>query len=268
MTEKPRNLAEESTYDGVLYFGTLMEKLRQRQLDESGDCPIGSDYLTFAGESLANCQDISTEAIKRLSQPESTRLESLGTLLSLLDRLASCTWGCSKGDHVIENIMGRVVGYSQSAFWLAKSGLYDEALLLVRSVAEVANLFTYFSADPQKFRQWKTADPSKRIHEFGPAAIRKGLKNIGVSPPCDTARYKHLCEIAAHVTPTTTPQVHESGIRPSTGGLFQAEGFHSVLTELSIANAYTGIAACSLADIPEKKREEITEQADVLLKSC
>ena len=42
-------------------------------------------------------------------------LESLGTVLSLLDRASSCYWGCRGGDHVIEYFAGRVASSSRAA---------------------------------------------------------------------------------------------------------------------------------------------------------
>ena len=260
-----RRLIKESTYDGILYFGTLMEELRLHELDESGNYPIGFDYLETSAELLLKCQKTTDEVIDQLDQPIKEHLQALGTLLSLLDRAASCVWGCSHSDHILEYITGRVVGYSQSAFFLVRSGLYDEALLLIRSVAEVANLFTLFASDPSSFNEWKALPANKRISSFGPGTVRKRLQAMNMAPPCDKKRYGWLCEVAAHVTPTTKPQLHQPKTRLSVGGIFQHTGFQDVVKEISLAVAHVGIAMIQLADIEDEKSDEVAAQAKTLL---
>jgi hypothetical protein len=180
---KKQNLVDESTYDGILYFGTFMEKLRARELDASGQAPVGLAYLKLSEESALGCYRDTDRAIEQYGQSLNAHLHALGTMLSFLDRLALCAWGCSRGDHVLEYITGRVVGYSQSAFMMAKAGLYDEALLIVRSAGEIANLFTLFSANSPSFSEWKTLPEKQRKSNFGPGTVRRKLASIGIPPP-------------------------------------------------------------------------------------
>jgi hypothetical protein len=256
-----RNLIEESTYDGVLYFGTWMEKLRLREFDASGNFPVGLDYLKVAEEHVLRCQEDTNGAVKTVED----HVQALGTTISLLDRVASCIWGCSRGDHVLEYITGRVVGYSQSAFLLARSGLYDEALLLVRSIAEVANLFALFVADTAALSNWKTFPERKRMSEFSPGKVREKLGLLNIPVPYDKNQYGWLCEIAAHATPQTKPQVHQPTTRPSVGAIFQQDGFDRVLREISLAVALVSDAVAQLADIEECNRNEIEKSKTILL---
>lgn len=262
---KKRNLIEESTYNGTLYFGTWTEKLALREIDTSGNFPIGLDFLRVSDESILRCQNETNEAVKQFGQSIENHLQSFGTMLSLLDRVASCVWGCSRGDHILEYITGRVVGYSQSTFLLAKSGLYDEAFLLVRSLGEVANLFALFVADSPSFDEWKKLSKNKRISKFGPGAVRKKLDLMSVPLPCDSKQYEWLCEIAAHATPYTKPQVHQSNTRPSVGGTFQQDGFKRVLKEVSLVIASIGVAIVQLTNLEESKRDEIMAVAKTLM---
>jgi hypothetical protein len=260
-----RKLTEESTYNGILYFGTWMEKLRLHELDTSGNFPVGIEYLKVSEDRASSCRKDTNEAIEQLGQSIEEHLQALGTTLSLLDRVASCVWGCSHGDHVLEYITGRVVGYSQSALLLAKSGLYDEALLLVRSIAEIANLFALFVADSTAFRNWKTFSEAKRISEFSPGKVRKRLDSLNVPIPYDGNQYGWLCEIAAHATPHTKPQVHQPNTRPSVGAIFQQNSFQGVLREISLSVAVLSETVAQLADIEDGKRDEIIKHGKILL---
>src|SRR4030095_16079882 len=71
--------------------------------------------------------------------------EGLGRSLLLLTEAGSCQWGCRGGDHIIENLFRRYSNYAFGAIRLTCLGLYDEALALVRSLAEVGNLLQLFS---------------------------------------------------------------------------------------------------------------------------
>ena len=60
----------------------------------------------------------------------------LGTLLSWLDRAGSCWWGCAKGDHLIEHIIGGSCGTCRAGLRLAFLGFYDEWLVGRRYLSE------------------------------------------------------------------------------------------------------------------------------------
>ena len=68
----------------------------------------------------------------------------LGTALAYLLQAASCAWGCRGDDHVKENLLRRLGNFAIAAMRLARLGLYDEALGMVRSMAELANLIELF----------------------------------------------------------------------------------------------------------------------------
>ena len=260
-----RNLIEESTYNDIFYAGTWFEKLRLREFEESNQNPVGLDYLKMSSELMLSCQENTAQAIEQCDQSIKENLCSIGTVLSLLDRVASCFWGCSRGDHTFEYLTGRVVSYSQTILLLSKTGRYDEAISLIRAIAEIANLFTLFVNEPTSFNDWRTFSEQKRRSEFSPVKVRKRLEFLNVTPPCDSERYSWLCEVAVHVTPHTKPQMYQSNARPSVGAIFQEDGFKKVINELSLALATISFAVIELARIEDSKRSEIAKHASVLL---
>lgn len=42
-------------------------------------------------------------------------------------------------------------------------GFYDEALVITRSLDEIANLLSPFAHDPATFELWKNADDTRRM---------------------------------------------------------------------------------------------------------
>ena len=260
-----RNLIEESTYDGIFYAGTWFEKLRLREFEESNQIPVGLDYLEMTTEHMLSCQESTAQAIEQCDQSIKENLCSIGTVLSLLERAASCFWGCQRGDHTFEYLTGRVVGYSQTILLLSKTGRYDEAISLIRGIAEIANLFTLFVNEPTSFNDWRTFPENKRRPKFSPVKVRERLELLNVLPPCDSNRYSWLCEVAVHATPHTKPQMYQPNARPSAGAIFQEDGFKKVINELSLALAAVSFAVVELAKLEDSKRSEIAEHAKILL---
>ena len=133
--------------------------------------------------------------------------EELGTVLSLLDRLSSCFWGCRGGDHLPEYLVGRAIGNLRSAVQLLRLGYYDESLSLSRNAGEVANLLALFERDSPALADWRALSGPERWGKYRPARVRTMLEAHG-GPLISTDRYSRLSEIGTHATPSTRPQAH------------------------------------------------------------
>jgi hypothetical protein len=206
--------------------------------------PTGIEYLSALAEGEDECAKVTESAIAGMGTKASQCYERLGTALSFLDRIASCYWACAGGDHTIEYLCGRAVGNGRTALRLAKFGLYDEALTLVRNIGELANLLFLFAWSPADLATWKGMSRRERMAVYRPAAVRIKLSKVETKLiPMGDEKHRLLSERAAHVTPDTRPQVHNVLGRPSLGGLFQAVGFLVCLNELALAISYVMFSA-------------------------
>jgi hypothetical protein len=77
-------------------------------LQDEPVCPIGHDFLTLLSKQEDACEAESRDRLPVLGKKTPACVENLGTVLSLLDRAASCFWSCRGGDHIIEYLAGRV----------------------------------------------------------------------------------------------------------------------------------------------------------------
>lgn len=178
------------------------------------------------------CEALTDENLPTFGKKAPDVLIELGTVASLLDRVASCWWGCSKGDHAAEYLVGRATTLLNGAVRLMRFGLYDEALNLVRSLGESANLMLLFAQDSETvFADWKGAGPARRRDRFKPALVRRRLKKLGAVIPMDDAHYAKLCESATHPTPGVRPQDYNSQGRAILTPILQPAGVIVVLNE-------------------------------------
>jgi hypothetical protein len=214
--------------------------------------PEGSRFLRGMLELSARCE-IRSDA---LLMPVQARHE-LGTLLSLLDRVSSCWWGCNGGDHKAEYLVGRSCNCAMGAFMLARSGFYDESLSLTRSLGEIANLAYLLSTDPEARCQWKNVDPDKTRREFSPVEVRRALEKRGKPVPIDKSRYRQLSEKATHPTPHIPPGMYNEGKLPVVAGLLQEAGLYLCLAELGYALSIVGPCAISLCGIQGDPAERV-----------
>ena len=235
--------------------------------DKVQKIPVGAEFLQLLEDLENDCLAGTTKRLSELGKVAPQTLEHLGTVLSLLDRLASCHWGCNGGDHIAEYLAGRCCSSSRASFRLIRHGYYDESLALTRSIAETANLLFLFWRQPTSFEQWKKADKSARLREFGPAAVRKRLEAANVPLPADTTRYSEFCEIATHVTPATKPQAHNPLQVPTLGGYFQAGGYLMALNELSGMIAMATFASSRLVRLDQPIAKQIAAASVELLRN-
>jgi hypothetical protein len=182
---------------------------------EDIEIPEGMAFIDRIFRLADTCSGLTRAKCLEMGEKAPACLTGLGTLLSLMDRLASCWWKCKGGDHTVEYLAGRVVSSARASLRLAFDGFYDESLSLTRSIGEIANLFSLFVSDPHSLAAWKCASKQERIRTFGPAAIRRRLEELGAPLPISDRRYSTLCEVAAHVTPATLPQGNNPLLMPT-----------------------------------------------------
>jgi hypothetical protein len=110
--------------------------------------PEGEAFWALAALAEGNCENV-TRA--QAGVPASQVARGLGTVLSLLYRMACCHWGCHGREHVFEYLAGRTCTSAQSSFRLIGFGYYDEALALSRNISEIGNLVHLFFTEPPRF---------------------------------------------------------------------------------------------------------------------
>src|SRR5687767_6395497 len=100
--------------------------------------PLDRAFLERIQELADEASKFADEEALKLGQRVPASLDGLGTLMAFVYGLTTCGWGCKGGDHQIELLLGRVVNQAISAHRLMRSGFYDEALMLIRGMGEIA----------------------------------------------------------------------------------------------------------------------------------
>ncbi|HEX7361904.1 MAG TPA: hypothetical protein VF283_15540, partial [Bryobacteraceae bacterium] len=199
--------------------------------------------------------------------PEAFRhaVESMGTLLSFGDGFASCIWGCHGKEHVIENLVGRAVSNARAAFRLIEFGHYDEALSLIRNIAEIANIMWLFYNQPAHIRSWLDLPEAERNREYSAVKVRLKLESIGATIPCDRDEYRDLCRAAVHPDPQVRPQAHNQNAIPTTGGYFQERAYVDCVSKLASSLASAIGPAAKVALLSKEIAEHIVSTCVSLL---
>jgi hypothetical protein len=206
--------------------------------------PEGISFLKSIWEHETACELATDERLQNLGVKAPACLAEIGTILSLLDRMASCWWGCKKGDHLVEYLCGRVASTGRAALRLMRIGFYDESLILIRSIDEIANLFMLFEQDSSAFAEWKSASREVRKKKFGPVHVRLRLEKLPITSPINEERYGLLSERATHIHPGTKPQSHNIFGIPVAGAVLQDEGLLVCLNELALALSLATAFGC------------------------
>lgn len=197
-----------------------------------------------------------------LSSASGDLAAALGHFDDLFRRLylfSCCHWGCHGKEHVFEHLAGRCVSSLASGWRLTERGYYDEALSLVRSVGEIANLLNLFWRNQREIREWLDLPERERRNRFRPAAVRNRLRELNWIVPFDDDHYGRLCEIAVHPTPKIRPNAHQDSLRPVVGAYFQPAGFRLVAWELCWAlTSVTGPIA-KLSVFPEVEAKAMVD---------
>jgi hypothetical protein len=256
--------------DGIVVRGDAHvsdEKMSKDVLPDGLSVPEGVEYLELVRALEDACAAETWARIPELGVKTPSCYAQLGTLLSLLDRLSSCSWGCSQGNHLIEYVTGRACSHARAAIRLTGFGFYDEALNLARSIGEAANLFFLFVNDRSELEKWRAADDAARNREYGPVKVRLLLEERKLLIPIGQQRYRLLSGRAVHINPGTKPQVYNRLQLPSGGGILQEAGLLVALNELAYAVALLSLSAAQLADIGKEPRLRILKAARTLVES-
>lgn len=181
----------------------------------------------------------------------SIECQLIGTCMCALYQAATCHRKCHGGPHVFEALAARAYNLSVAAYNLITLGFYDEALTLIRAIGEISNLISLSVVDKNAFSEWLSSDKKTRIKKFGPANVRKILKQKGEELMyADKDWYSNLCEKYAHVTPDTNPNMHNE-FNSVAGGIYQKKGLETSLEELSTIVCFASILICKYFDFDD-----------------
>lgn len=101
----------------------------------------GGKFFDVIARQEAECASTTMQEFPKLGAKAAPDCyEALGMTLALMDRAASCYWGCAGGDHRLEFLVGRATNSAYAALSLATRGYYDQALSGARALGEIANL--------------------------------------------------------------------------------------------------------------------------------
>ena len=226
--------------------------------------PEGLDFLELVWSQEDNCEACTDRSFSDLGEKARSCLTEIGTVLSLTDRMASCWWICREGDHLLEYLCGRVETNSRGALRLLRFGFYDEALLLCRSIGEVANLLQLFCHDSDAYEVWRSSSRQQR-KEFRPSKVRRRLRALQTVPLITDERYQLLSSRAAHVIPDTRPQSHNVLGIPTAAVVLQPEGVVTCLNEIALPLSGAACFGAVLLDLDIEVEEAITSAAKSLV---
>jgi hypothetical protein len=236
--------------------------------EQHGDFSLKRDFLNLM-QAAADEGSLQADLfMSTAGQKLPATLDGLGTVLSILYRLACCAWGCHGGDHQIEWLTGKIVNHAAGSHRLIRSGNYDEALALVRGIGEIANLLWLFEMDPAALAQWKSVDRRERMKQFSPVNVRERLKTATpIGAPIGDDRYRALCEVATHPQPLFPPGHYSGTGRPVLGVLIQPAGIYATNTELGYAVAMAALPLGTIIGAPEEVRERLKTEALALTRA-
>ena len=195
--------------------------------------PEGTDFLETLRHQEEACEESFDNWLPTAGQKAPQTLDTLGTALSLLDRIASCWWGCEGGDHQRERLLGRADSNSRAIVLLLRMGYYDEALGIVRQLGELVNLLWLFMLSDEALLEWQGADEEERRRRFKPVDVRIRIEDLDAPQPMDQHLYGKLSGMSTHTEPDTNPQSHNAFGIPSLGAYFQETGALVVLNHLA-----------------------------------
>ena len=224
--------------------------------------PTGREFLRRVGKFEDICESFTKKRLSSLGVRAPKCWVALGDVLLHLDLVGSCFWNCPGGkqrEHVIQYMAARVSSFGRASIRLAQLGFYDEALILIRSIGEIANLFYLFALELSEKEDWLNCDRKNRLKAFGPGKVRAAIAQRGKSPPISNELYSLLCEISTHPAPSLTPQSFNPVGRATVGGRFQEAGFLVVLNHLAELCPIILSLGAKLCDVPLQEQKRIYE---------
>ena len=190
--------------------------------------------------------------------------EQIGTMLALVDGMASCFWSCSKGNHDVERLLGRVASDARAAIRLMKAGFYDQALMLCRSMGEFAALLALFSHQHGTLAEWRASSEAQRRKRFAPASVRQTLEGLGQPMPNEPEHYRMLSSRVVHPTPNAAPQSYNILSIPTLGGVLQREGIMLCINEIACPVGIAASYGASLLDVETSIKLRVADAANAL----
>ena len=221
------------------------------------DVPVGLAHFALirAGGQHA------LETSEPLLQEVKSQLEFLGWAFAALYDVGTCNRKCWGGPHLLESLCSRVYNLGVSAYLLMVRGFYDEALNLVRSIGEIANLISLVVAEDDVVPRWVSADKKTRLREFSPYAVRMRLEKSGGVLIVQEDWYSRFCETYTHPTPGIAPNMHNKNRLGWAGGVVQEEGFKTTLDEILGKVGRVALMAAAFAQLDDyvKQLSKLTE---------
>lgn len=223
----------------------------------------GRKMLQAVGKYEDRCEKASEKHIPKMGKKAPACYEHLGQLLAYADMIGSCVYGCpgkSEGAHAIWYLAARASSFGRAALRLTKMGFYDEALIIVRSMGEICNLFSLLVLSQESIEEWKKSDRAYRLSTLSPSKIRQRIEKLGKTPPITGTRYAALCEVSTHPVPDLRPQRFNHARRSTTGGIYlQEAGILVVLNEMAVALAPLVMFAARICKVPKEPFDQIKE---------
>ena len=118
-----------------------------------------------------------------------------------------------------------------------------------------------------KYEEWLQLDHETRKRAFAPVKVRIALESAGCPIPIDEKQYGELSAMTVHVSPTTQPNVHASGQRPTSGGYFKDVSALLALNEIAGATAIAAFGASQISSLAKEHKKQIAMAAKDLLES-
>jgi hypothetical protein len=141
------------------------------------------------------------------------------------------------------------------------SGYYEQALSLVRAIAEGVNLLQLFILDPAREQQWK-ANPL----QLPPFKVDEILKAHTETPAISRSLYKALCEIGVHIAPNYLRLSHDPTENVHVGASVSITGLTVVATQAAHVLSPALKCAARLLDVSDPEHvKEIEDVASKLL---
>ena len=185
---------------------------------KAGTVPSGLDHLAMIRSGAGY---VASKTAENLADFKINN-DLIGTAMNTIYQAATCHRKCHGGPHVFEALLGRAYNLSCGAYNLTMFGLYDEALSLIRSLGEIANLVMLSALDGPKIKEWLHASRDERLKKFSPVKIRQMIKAKGMEPCAYDKWYREMSEGYTHITPDTQPNFH--GGYGFVGGRYEKEG--------------------------------------------
>jgi hypothetical protein len=230
----------------------------------------GAKTLRALGKYENKCERGTEKLLPRMGKKAPLCYEYLSQLLVHAEFIGTCVYSCpgKKEDHTLWYLAVRASSLGRAALRLMKLGFYDEALIIVRSLGEITNLFSMFFLMPETIEEWKKSDRKYRLNELTPGKIRKRIEAFGKTPAIGFERYVALCEVGTHPVPDLRPQKFNHAGKSLTGGFaLQEAGVLVVLNEMAYALPLLVVLAAAVCKVPKEAVSKIKEVSLKCLKA-